>query len=77
MKRNLVLRRLIQTAGLLLGLCLAPAWAAMAAEPAAETKGVLPGDILVLRPGVYAENPLMNTPLILRATRAGPARIGN
>ncbi len=37
----------------------------------------LPGDILVLRPGVYAENPLMNTPLILRATRAGPARIGN
>jgi hypothetical protein len=35
------------------------------------------GDIVLLLPGTYLENPTFTKPMTLRATRQGVARIGN
>jgi len=36
-----------------------------------------PSDIVLVRPGVYAENLTLNTPVTIRATRQGAVTIGN
>lgn len=35
-----------------------------------------PGDIVLIRPGTYNELVTLSSPVTLRATRAGPVRIG-
>ena len=36
-----------------------------------------PGDIVLIRPGLYVENAIFGQPVTLRATRQGPVTIGN